>query len=179
MENKSIYDLLNEQCPSQPSDLMMLPFLQGMGGTPDVDATATGLIAGLTTQTRLTDIYRAVLEGITFEMRYNREKLSESGVTFKKLFACGGGARSFVWLQIKADILGCEIIPVKSEETGAMGCAILGISAITGEKPFDVAERFWQYGTPIRPNPEHMEIYNKKYKTYKTLRKLYMEQRSK
>ena len=60
-----------------------------------------------------------------------------------------------------------------------MGCAILVISAITGEKPFDVAERFWQYGTPIRPNPAHMEIYNKKYKTYKTLRKLYMEQRSK
>ncbi|HPY97670.1 MAG TPA: FGGY-family carbohydrate kinase [Clostridia bacterium] len=179
MENKSIYDLLNEQCPSQPSDLMMLPFLQGMGGTPDVDATATGLIAGLTTQTRLTDIYRAVLEGITFEMRYNREKLGESGVTFKKLFACGGGARSSVWLQIKADILGCEIIPVKSEETGAMGCAILGICAITGEKPFDVAERFWQYGTHVRPNPEHLEIYNKKYKTYKTLRKLYMKQRSK
>ena len=63
-QNKSIYDLLNEQCPAEPTALMLLPFLQGMGGTPDVDAGATGLIAGLTTQTRLPDIYRAILEGL-------------------------------------------------------------------------------------------------------------------
>ncbi len=175
--NVSIYDLLNEQCPSAPSDLMVLPFLQGMGGTPDVDPAASGLIAGLTTQTRLPDIYRALLEGVTYEMRYNQEKLGENGVQLQRLYACGGGARSPVWLQIKADVLGCEIIPVKSEETGAMGSAILGLAAVTGEKPFEIAKRFWNYGEPIRPNPEHQTIYDKKYKMYKTLRSLYMEQR--
>jgi len=174
---KSAYDLLNEQCPKEPTDLMLLPFLQGMGGTPDVDAAATGLIAGLTTQTRLPDIYRAILEGITFEMRYNQEKLGENGVRFQRLFACGGGARSPIWLQIKADILGCEILPVKAEETGAMGSAILGLAAVTGEKPFEIAKRFWCYGEPICPDPEHQDIYNRKYKMYKTLRNLYMEQR--
>jgi xylulokinase len=176
-QNKSIYDLLNEQCPQTPTDLMVLPFLQGMGGTPDVDAGATGLVAGLTTQTRLPDIYRAILEGVTFEMRYNQEKLTENGVSVERLYACGGGAKSPVWLQIKADILGCEIIPVKSDETGAMGSAILGIAAVTGEDPFAVAMRFWKYGEAIQPNGEHQAIYNKKYKMYKTLRNLYMEQR--
>ena len=176
-QNKSVYDLLNEQCPTEPTDLMLLPFLQGMGGTPDVDADATGLIAGLTTRTRLPDIYRAILEGITFEMRYNQEKLHENGVRFERLYACGGGAKSPVWLQIKADILGCEIIPVKSEETGAMGSAILGLAAVTGEKPFAIAKRFWKYGDPIRPNAEHQAIYNEKYKTYQTLRNLYVEQK--
>ena len=177
LQNKSIYDILNEQCPVEPTELMILPFLQGMGGTPDVDADATGLIAGLTTKTRLPDIYRAVLEGVTFEMRYNQEKLQENGVCFERLYACGGGARSLAWLQIKADILGCEIIPVKREETGAMGSAILGIAATTGESPFEVARRFWQYGEPISPNPVYREIYNQKYQIYKTLRGLYMEQR--
>ena len=123
---QSIYDLLNDTCADKPGTLMVLPFLQGMGGTPDVDPTATGLIAGLTTQTRLPDIYRAILEGVTFEMRYNQEKLGESGVCFRRLYACGGGARSAVWLRIKADILGCEIIPVQADETGAMGSAIVG-----------------------------------------------------
>jgi xylulokinase len=156
---------------------MVLPFLQGMGGTPDVDAGATGLVAGLTTQTRLPDIYRAILEGVTFEMRYNQEKLTENGVSVERLYACGGGAKSPVWLQIKADILGCEIIPVKSDETGAMGSAILGIAAVTGEDPFAVAMRFWKYGEAIQPNGEHQAIFNKKYKMYKTLRNLYMEQR--
>ena len=176
-QNKSIYDLINEQCPQVPTDLMVLPFLQGMGGTPDVDAGATGLIAGLSTQTRLPDIYRAILEGITFEMRYNQEKLGENGVQLERLYACGGGAKSPVWIQIKADILGCEIIPVKCEETGAMGSAILGIAAVTGESPFAIAQKFRQYGDVIRPNPEHQMIYNKKYQTYKLLRELYMEQR--
>jgi len=172
-EEKSIYDVLNETCPTAPTELMVLPFLQGMGGTPDVDAGATGLIAGLTTQTRLPDIYRAILEGVTFEMRYNQEKLLENGVALERLYACGGGARSSVWLQIKADILGCKIIPVKAEETGAMGSAILGIAAVTGEDPFVVAMRFWKYGEAIQPNAEHANIYNQRYEVYKALRTAY------
>lgn len=173
LENKSIYDLINEQCPKEPTNLMVLPFLQGMGGTPNVDATATGLIAGLTTQTRLPDIYRAILEGITFEMRYNQEKLAENGVCFERLYACGGGARSSVWLRIKADILGCEIIPVEAEETGAMGSAILGIAAVCGKDVFEVAKQFRKYGDSICPDPKRQRIYDEKYVFYKILRSAY------
>jgi len=178
-DGKSVYDILNETAPTAPTNLMILPFLQGMGGTPDVDATATGLIYGLTTQTRLPDIYRAILEGVTFEMRYNQEKLGDNGVQIETLYACGGGAKSPVWLQIKADILGCDIVTVKADETGAMGSAILGIAAVTGEDPFKVAEKFWQYGETIRPNTENQAIYDQRYEVYKTLRGLYMEQRRK
>lgn len=176
-QKKSVYDLLNELCPDEPTSLMVLPFLQGMGGTPDVDPSATGLIAGLTTQTRLPEIYRAILEGITFEMRYNQEKLLEAGVKLERLYACGGGARSPVWLQIKADILNCEIIPVSTEETGAVGSAILGLAAVTGVSVFEIAKRFWQYEASIQPNPEHRQIYNKKYEIFKSLRKIYVAQR--
>ncbi len=176
-EERSVYDVLNELCPGEPTSLMVLPFLQGMGGTPDVDPGATGLIAGITTQTRLPDIYRAILEGITFEMRYNQEKLNHNGVYFDRLYTCGGGAKSPAWLQIKADILGCDIIPVKSDETGAMGSAILGLAAVTGESPFDIAERFWQYRQTVTPNPEHQVVYNKKYQMYKVLRDWYLSQR--
>ncbi len=178
-DNRSIYDVLNEKCPKEPTDLMVLPFLQGMGGTPDVDPGARGIIAGLTTQTRLPDIYRAILEGVTFEMRYNQEKLNGNGIYFHKLYACGGGAKSKVWLQIKADILGCEIIPVQSQETGAMGSAILGIAAVTGESPFAIAKRFWQYGKPIVPMEEKQKIYDRKYQMYKAFRRLYLDQRRK
>ena len=175
----SIYDLLNESCPDEPTDLMVLPFLQGMGGTPDVDAGATGLIAGLTTQTRLPDLYRAILEGITFEMRYNQEKLKDAGIELDTLYACGGGARSAAWLQIKADILGCRIIPVKTEETGAMGSAILGLSAITGEPVTETAKRFRCYGDPVLPDEKRREIYDRRYAVYRSLRTLYMDWRKK
>lgn len=172
---KSIYDLLNESAPAAPTGLMVLPFLQGMGGTPDVDPNATGMIVGLTTQTRLPDIYRAILEGVTFEMRYNQEKLRDGNVTFRRLLACGGGAKSPVWLQIKADILNCEILPVKIEETGAMGSAILGFAAVMGREPLEIAPRFWQYAQPVRPNPEHAAIYDQRYQLYKKIRAFYKE----
>ena len=174
-DERSIYDVLNESAPTEPTDLMVLPFLQGMGGTPDVNPNMTGLIAGLTTQTRLPDIYRAILEGVTFEMRYNQERLAENGVTFQRLLACGGGARSKVWLQIKTDILGCDIIPAQTEETGAMGSAILGFAAVLGVSPLEIAPRFWKYGETIRPNNAHMEIYNRRYALYKQLRAFYKE----
>ena len=174
-DGKSIYDILNETSPIEPTCLMVLPFLQGMGGTPDVDPNMTGLIAGITTQTRLPDIYRAILEGITFEMRYNMERLKEGNVHIQRLLACGGGARSHIWLQIKADILGCEIIPVKIEETGAMGSAILGFAAVTGEKPTEIAARFLRHAESVHPNPAHAEIYNRRYELYKQLRAFYKE----
>jgi len=170
---KSIYAYMDDICADAPSDLMVLPFLQGMGGTPEVDPSATGLIAGLTTGTRLSDIYRAVLEGITFEMRYNQEKLRDGGIKFDRLFACGGGAKSAPWLQIKADILGVEIIPVKADETGAMGSAILGFAASTGKSVFDVARLFYSYGNSYHPNPKNKAIYDKKYELYCALRKFY------
>lgn len=173
-DGRSIYEVLNEAAPDTPTNLTVLPFLQGMGGTPDVDPNATGLIAGLTTQTRLPDIYRAVLEGITYEMRYNQEKLEENGVKLQRLYACGGGARSRVWLQIKADILGCEIIPVSTEETGAVGSAVLGLAAVTGEDVFEIARKFRNYGPPICPIPDRQAIYDKKYRVYKTMRELYL-----
>ena len=167
---KSIYQILNEVSPDKPTNLMVLPFLQGMGGTPDVDPHATGLIAGLTTQTRLPDIYRAILEGVTFEMRHNMDRLAAGGVHIRRLLACGGGARSSVWLQIKADILGCEIIPVNAEETGAMGSAILGFAAVTGRTPMEIGETFWSCGEPVYPDPENREIYNGRYQLYQRLR---------
>ncbi len=168
-----IYDVFNRDCPAEPSNLLVLPFLQGMGGTPQVNPSTTGLIAGLTTQTRLSDIYRAILEGITFEMHYNQDALAENGVTFERLYACGGGARSNVWLQIKADILGCEIVRVETEETGAMGSAILGFAAVTGESPLKIASHFVRYGKHFVPNSANQAIYERQYAQYCLLRDFY------
>ena len=60
-----------------------------------------------------------------------------------------------------------------------MGSAILGLAAVTGETPFAIAKRFWNYGEPIYPNPEHQAIYNRKYQMYKTLRTIYMAEKQK
>ena len=170
-EGCSIYDLLNRVCPAEPTKLLVLPFFQGMGGTPEVDPNATGLVAGLTTATSLPEIYRAILEGLCFEMQYNLEKLGEGQVNPTRLYACGGGAKSPVWLQIKADVWGREIVPVKTDETGALGSAILGFAAVTGaESICKLAENFVCHGEVVQPNAERHAYYKKQYETYKKFR---------
>lgn len=175
-EGCSVYDLLNRTCPQEPTDLIILPFLQGMGGTPDVDPAATGLIAGLTTETKLPQIYRAILESMCYEMQYNLEMLEKGNVKPKRLYACGGGARSPIWLQIKADVWGREIIPVATEETGALGSAILGFAAVTNaESVCDLAKQFVRHSACIQPNEENHAYYQKQYEKYKKLREFYRE----
>lgn len=173
----SVYDLLNESCPGEPTDLMVLPHLQGMGGTPDVLTGATGLFAGLTTRTTLPELYRAVLEGLTFEMAYNLEKLAQYGILPAALSACGGGARSAPWRQIKADILNKPIYFSLAEETGALGSAILGFAAVTGEKDiFPLAGRFVRHGEPAEPNTARAAVYRDKFEEYKRYRRFAVEQ---
>lgn len=46
------------------------------------------------------------MEGLTYEMAYNLEKLAQQGISVSQLMATGGGASSAVWLGIKADIFG-------------------------------------------------------------------------
>ena len=170
-ERVSVYDLLNRACPKEPTDVIVLPFLQGMGGTPDVRPNARGMFYGVTMETGLPEFYRAILEGLTFEMAYNLEKLEGFGVAPNRLYACGGGARSKVWLQIKADIWNREILPVKTEETGALGSAILGFAAVTGEKDrLALAKKFVQLGEPMRPDAARVEVYREKFLLYKQLR---------
>ncbi len=170
-ERVSVYDLLNRACPKEPTDVIVLPFLQGMGGTPDVRPNARGMFYGVTMETGLPEFYRAILEGLTFEMAYNLEKLEGFGVAPNRLYACGGGARSKVWLQIKADIWNREILPVKTEETGALGSAILGFAAVTGEKDrLALAKKFVRLGEPMRPDAARVEVYREKFQLYKQLR---------
>lgn len=180
-EGVSIYDVLNRECPKEPGELIALPYLQGLGGTPDIEVGARGAFWGVSMDTKLPDLYRAILEGLSFEMAYNLEQLERHGVSPKRLFACGGGARSKVWLQIKADVWNREILPVETEETGALGSAILGFAAVTGEKDrCTLAKKYLRVGAPVQPIPEHVEFYRRKYREFKKLRGFLLEfQRSK
>ena len=104
-------------------------------------------------------------------MRYNLEKLEQGDIHLSRLYACGGGAKSKVWLQIKADVWGREIIPVETEETGALGSAILGFSGVMGNGDIcQLAQRFVRHGTPVQPNSQHHTYYQKQYKKYRKFR---------
>ena len=106
-------------------DLLFLPYLTGER-TPHADPYAQGAFVGLTpihTQGHMT---RAVLEGVAYGLRDNLRLLQDAGLPPPgEIRISGGGAKSRLWRQIIADVLGVELVLVEVTEGAAMGAAIL------------------------------------------------------
>ena len=172
----SVYRLLDGLCPSVPTDIIVIPQHMGAGGTPDMVPTAKGTVTGMTMATTLPDVYRALLEGLTFEMLYNIESLAAFGVKISSLRATGGGSVSPVWLKIKADILGREITPLKTDEAGAAGCAMMAaVAAGAFGSLREAAEVFVRPAETCFPDPTFRDFYMDKYEKYKSVRAALLE----
>jgi xylulokinase len=122
---KSAYALIvDEQATDAPADLWVLPYFMG-AGYPYMDPRAKGAIIGLTLGTTKGQIIMALLEGITYAMKANLEALEHLGGEVKTVAAIGGGSRSPVWVQLKADVIGKSVVTMHEEEAGCLGAALL------------------------------------------------------
>jgi len=134
-----VYDLILKDVPDGPTGIYVLPHFVG-SGTPYLDPDSKGVIAGLTLGTTREQFVKALIEGITYELRYNLIMLEESAnVKISRLRAMGGGARSSMWLQLKADITGKEVVSLAVSECGCLGAAILAGVGIGEYKSVDEA----------------------------------------
>jgi xylulokinase len=122
------FDRLDEgagQVPAGSEGLLFLPYLTGER-TPHPDPLARGAFVGLTVGHDLRHLTRAVLEGVAFGLRDGLDLMVAAGVPPPRAIrASGGGIRSTLWRQILADVLGTEIVTVKTEEGAAFGAALL------------------------------------------------------
>ncbi|MDZ7345829.1 MAG: FGGY-family carbohydrate kinase, partial [candidate division KSB1 bacterium] len=121
--NRDAYDLLLEKAPVGPSDLFVLPHFSG-SGTPTLDVHSRAAILGLTFRTRKADIAKALLEGLTFELEQNLALLRQAGIEIRELRAVGGGAKSDLWLQLKADICCVKVHQLKVTDAACLGAAL-------------------------------------------------------
>ncbi|AJG98220.1 hypothetical protein LF65_01615 [Clostridium beijerinckii] len=167
---KNVYDMFDEQVDySKPSGLLVLPHFAG-AATPYMDNESKGAIIGLTTDTRNCDIYQALMEGVTYEMYINIEKLADAGINIEKIRATGGGATSKLWLQMKADILYKPVISLGAAQSGTLGCIMLAGLACGIYNSMEEAEKiFIQERDTYYPNSQKHEEYKKIYRKYKKL----------
>jgi xylulokinase len=126
-----VYDILMAKMSAAPTDLFVLPHFT-MTGTPYMDPTPTGAIIGLNLATSKAKLIKAVLEGISYEMKLNIELLEEAGVVVDELRAIGGGAKSERWLQLKADMFNKRIVRLTTTEAACQGVSIAA-GVATGE----------------------------------------------
>ena len=163
---QSVYDIIVDQIPSDPSNLMVLPHFAG-SGTAYNDPYSKGAILGLTFNTRRADIIKAILEGITYEQAVNIEQLREAGVDVHRLRAVGGGSRSRAWMQIKADILNTPIVSMTVSEASSLGAAMLAGWALgTYSSLNEAVARLVSEKEVFTPDLSKSKVYQEKLKIY-------------
>lgn len=120
------YPQLNEILRSRSSrtPLIFLPYLTGVNA-PDYNENASGVFLGLRSYHDRYDLALAVMQGVACMLRKNLECLKQSGIRIEKIISAGGGARSPIWTQLKADISGYTIEVPADAEAPCLGAAIL------------------------------------------------------
>ncbi len=124
-EGRDVYELILSGLPEEPTRLFTIPYFAG-SGTPYMDPLARGAVLGLSLSCNEKVFVKGLLEGICYELRLNIEGLKRAGVQMQRLRATGGGSRSPVWLQLKADITGHEVSTLDVTEGGCLAGAMLG-----------------------------------------------------
>jgi sugar (pentulose or hexulose) kinase len=110
--------------PSGANGVMLVPYWEGCM-TPHWDASARGVIAGLSGSTRRGDLYRALLEGVALEQALASKRLQAGcGHNIDHYVAVGGGTASNLWMQILADATGVAVHRSTSKEASSLGAAI-------------------------------------------------------
>lgn len=133
--------------------LLVLPYWNA-AQTPYWDPAARGAIVGLTGTHTRAHVYRALLEGVAFELRLHLEGLEQATRTpITSIRAMGGGSRSPLWAQIVADVTGRQLRLCDGEEISARGAAVLAwAGAGLGGDVREVSRRMGALGGTITPD---------------------------
>ncbi|HRW50684.1 MAG TPA: FGGY family carbohydrate kinase [Caldilinea sp.] len=160
------YDLLLRDAPAGPTGLLLLPHFAG-SGTPTLDVHSKGAILGLTFATTKAELAKAALEGLTFELRVNLDLLRAAGVDIAELHAVGGGARSDLWLQLKADTCNVPLRVPAVTDAACLGAALLaGVGAGVYANVVEAVEQAVHWRDRVTPDKAGVAAYGARYPLY-------------
>ena len=166
---KSLYTVLEKECARNLSGVLFMPYVAG-SGTPYIDNSIGAAFIGIKASTRKPDLYRAVLEGVCFDMKLNIEVLGDCGIVLSDTVAVGGGAESDLLLQIKADIWNREIKTVQSAQAGTTGvCALCSVAAGVYGSIEEAVSRMVRPGKTYTPQKEMVKRYEDKLQVYRRI----------
>jgi sugar (pentulose or hexulose) kinase len=133
-------EMLAEASPPGAAGVFFIPALAG-AGAPFWSPAAAGAILGLTFATSTSELVRAMLEGIAFQLRWMLEAVSGVVGRVMDLHLTGGGARSEAWSQIIADTLQLPVARTMEADPGLRGAACYAMAAIGADENAVAAAR--------------------------------------
>ena len=149
--------------------LLMLPHFSGLA-VPHFNPNAKGVFFGVGLNHTKAHFSRAIMEAVAFMLREHVETAESFGTGINEIRSLGGGAKSFLWNQIKADITGKEIVTLDNSETASLGAAILaGIGTGIFKDFQDACNKCIKIKQKYYPNISNKHIYNVSYEKYKSL----------
>ncbi len=176
VDDGAYFDTLNEAARSIPAGtggLLFLPYLTG--GTNDIPE-ATGCFLNMTMDTDQAKMWHAVLEAIGYDYMEITDIYRAAGVDMSRITITEGGSRSDIWNQMKADMLGSEVITLKNAGGAILtNCTVAAFAA--GDIPdiktalegnIDVKKLY-------HIDPANNEFYRKQYEFQKHLIKVDMK----
>ncbi len=168
----SFDDLVREAAEVGPGSdgLIFLPYLTGER-TPHPDPLARGAWIGLTVRHERAHLTRSVLEGVAFGIKDIFQLIQQSGVgPIEQVRISGGGAKSLLWRQIMADVLGVGLATVNTTEGAAFGAAILaGVGAGIFESVPKACESMIKITGLSEPDSSASPVYEDFYVRYQAL----------
>jgi len=166
------YDVITEKAAKvKPGadGLLMIPFFAGER-FPVRDPRARGILFGLTLSHGKPHIIRAIMESVIFTLKWIMNILEEQGINIREVRVGGGGARSNVWRQIQADILGKPVVHTKVEEASALGAAMIAaISSGVYKDLREAARSMVKIAERHEPNVENHGKYMRIFRLYREL----------
>jgi xylulokinase len=148
--------------------LVFLPYLTGER-TPHPDPLARGGFMGLTARHTRAHMTRAVLEGVAYGLRDCFELIRAVGIPAgARVRITSGGARSHLWRQIIADIIGMPMVSINTTEGAAFGAALLaGVGTGLFADTRSACEACIQETDVV--HPQAIALYQEQYQVYRGL----------
>ena len=170
LDSKHSYSELNEMAAGVgpgSGNLFFIPHFSGRV-CPN-DTLVRGSYINLSWTHNAASMYRSILEGISYEYGIYANILREliPGIMLNKIITVGGGAKSSLFRQIKADVLGTPVSTIKQTETAALGCcAIAGTAAGLFPRPEIFIENVIKENESTKPDSSLYSFYQDRVSIY-------------
>ncbi|MBU2984830.1 ribulokinase [Saccharophagus degradans] len=173
IEDKTLIALSDEAAKLAPGQagITALDWVNGRR-TPDADQTVAMAIAGLKMGSQAPQVFRGLVEATAFGARAIIERFRAEGVRVDSVVAIGGiSKKSDLVMQICADVWGCPIDVLESDQSCALGAAIFAATA-AGVYPNVAAAQEVMASSVCKtytPNSDTAATYNTLYQNYLAL----------
>ena len=135
-----------------------------------INPTSRGAVIGFADYHTHFHLYRAIIEGITFELFHSMRVMEKrSGLQIDEVFVAGGGARSDVVCQITADVFGLPVKRIQTHEACSIGASMVAFVAKGIFESYDEAIKHMVHETDVfspreKEHETYMDLYHGAYR---------------